>query len=354
MCLAVFIIVIDTTIMNVAITALVHDLNTNIESIQFAIALYSLVIAAFTLTGGKLGDIIGMKRTFIIGTAIYGVGTIIAALCLNVLMLLVGWSIIEGIGAALMMPLTATLILVSYEGKERAVSFGVIGAMAAIGAAVGPIVGGFLTTYASWRWAFAMEVIVVVVVLAYSYLLTESEIDKRATLDYFGVSLSAIGLACIVFGIIKSTIGLIGVGIIVLILFFVWQKRQELKKKMPLVRLAIIKNALNTIHCHMQTGKTDQIKTPNERFTKEKISSIPNEYSGIRTNVKNLVITFSILLRFCFSFNNSRTRTGSSFMILSTPKSTYWLTSSLGLRDQICTSLLSACASSINFFVNTK
>ena len=97
----------------------------------------------------------------------------------------------------------------------------------------------------------------------------------------------------------------------------------------------MIKNALNTIHCHMQTGKTDQIKTPNERFTKEKISSIPNEYSGIRTNVKNLVITFSILLRFCFSFNNSRTRTGSSFMILSTPKSTYWLTSSLGLRDQI-------------------
>lgn len=88
MSLAVFIIVIDTTIMNVAITALVHDLNTNIESIQFAIALYSLVIAAFTLTGGKLGDIIGMKRTFIIGTAIYGVGTIIAALCLNVLMLL--------------------------------------------------------------------------------------------------------------------------------------------------------------------------------------------------------------------------------------------------------------------------
>ncbi len=242
MSLAVFIIVIDTTIMNVAITALVHDLNTNIESIQFAIALYSLVIAAFTLTGGKLGDIIGMKRTFIIGTAIYGVGTIIAALSLNVLMLLVGWSVIEGIGAAFMIPLTATLILVSYEGKERAVSFGVIGAMAAIGAAVGPIVGGFLTTYASWRWAFAMEVIVVVVILAYSYLLKESEIDKRATLDYFGVSLSAIGLACIVFGIIKSTIGLIGIGIIVLILFFVWQKRQELKKKMPLVRLAIFKN----------------------------------------------------------------------------------------------------------------
>jgi len=108
--LAEFIIVIDTTIMNVAITALVHDLNTNIASIQFAIALYSLVIAAFTLTGGKLGDIIGMKRTFIIGTAIYGVGTIIAALSMNVLMLLVGWSVIEGIGAALMMPLAVTLI----------------------------------------------------------------------------------------------------------------------------------------------------------------------------------------------------------------------------------------------------
>lgn len=144
-----------------------------------------------------------------------------------------------------MMPLTFTLILLSYEGKERAVSFGVIGAMAAIGAAVGPIVGGFLTTYASWRWAFAMEVIVVVVILAFSYLLKESEIDKGTTLDYFGVSLSAIGLACIVLGIIKSITYLIGIGIIVLILFALWQKRQELKKKMPLVRLAIFKNWIN-------------------------------------------------------------------------------------------------------------
>lgn len=100
--LAVFIIVIDTTIMNVAITALVHDLNTNIESIQLTIALYSLVIAAFTLTGAKLGDIIGMKKMFVLGTAIYGVGTIIAALSLNVLMLTIGWSVIEGIGAAFM------------------------------------------------------------------------------------------------------------------------------------------------------------------------------------------------------------------------------------------------------------
>lgn len=160
--------------MNVAITALVRDLNTDIPGIQLAIALYSLVMAAFMVTGGKIGDIIGMKKTFIIGSVVYGIGTLIAALSLNLTMLIIGWSVIEGIAAALMLPVTNTLVMGHYTGKEKAISFGIIGAMAAVGAALGPIVGGFLTTYYSWRWAFGMELIIVLVILAFSFVLLKT------------------------------------------------------------------------------------------------------------------------------------------------------------------------------------
>ena len=240
--LAMFIIIIDTSIMNVAITALARDLNTDIQSIQLAIALYSLVMASLLVTGGKIGDIIGMKKTFIIGTAIFGVGTSIAALSVNLSMLMIGWSVIEGIAAALMLPGVFALVLIIYEGRERAISFGVIGAMAAVGAALGPIIGGFLTTYYTWRWAFAMELIIVVAILASSHRLKESEIDKRTRLDNVGVCLSSVGLACIVFGIVNGITYLIGFGLIILIIFALWLKRQELKKKMPLIRLALFKN----------------------------------------------------------------------------------------------------------------
>ena len=240
--MAQFIIIIDTSIMNVAITALARDLNTDIQSIQLAIALYSLVMASLLVTGGKIGDIIGMKKTFIIGTIIFGVGTSIAALSVNVLMLMIGWSVIEGIAAALMLPGIFALVLIIYEGRERAISFGVIGAMAAVGAALGPIIGGFLTTYYTWRWAFAMELIIVVAILASSHRLMESEIDKRTRLDNVGVCLSSVGLAGIVFGIVNGSIYLIGFGLILLIIFALWLKRQELKKKMPLIRLALFKN----------------------------------------------------------------------------------------------------------------
>ena len=150
--LAMFIIVIDTTIMNVSISVLVVDLNTTVTGVQSAISIYAMVMAASMLIGGKLADIIGPKRTFLIGLVIYGVGTTVASFSNSLSMLIVGWSILEGIGAALMIPTIQVLLRDAYKEGDLAFAYGIIGAVSAVGAAVGPIVGGFFTTYISWRW----------------------------------------------------------------------------------------------------------------------------------------------------------------------------------------------------------
>jgi len=165
LCMSMFIIVVDTTVMNVSISALIVDLNTTVGGIQAAIALYALVMASFMLIGGKLADAIGKKRVFLIGVCVFGLGTFIASVSQSLLMLIIGWSVTEGLGAALMMPNIQNILRAEYEGKDRAFAYGIISAVAAVGAAVGPIVGGFLTTYHTWRWAFRLEVLIVILVI---------------------------------------------------------------------------------------------------------------------------------------------------------------------------------------------
>ncbi len=198
---AMFIIVIDTTMMNVSISALVEDLNTTVSGIQAAISIYALVMASFMLIGGKLADIGGKKRMFVIGLCIYGVGTTTASFSQGLGMLIIGWSILEGLGAALMMPNIQTLLRGQYEGEDRAKGYGVIGAVGAIGAALGPIVGGFLTTYASWRWAFRLELLIVIAILVYRNRMPADQLAaKRPKFDYVGALLSITGWSSIVLG----------------------------------------------------------------------------------------------------------------------------------------------------------
>lgn len=209
--IATFILVVDTTMMNVSISALVKDLNTDMQKIQIAITIYSLIIASFIITGAKLGDIYGKKKAFLIGAIIYGVGTLTAALSPNVGILILGWSIIEGIGAAIMLPISISLITDMYHGEKRAISLAILAGIGAAASAVGPILGGAFTTYLSWRWAFGMEVVFVILILLFNgYLQPPIKKLKKVKFDYLGVIYSVLALCSIVLSIITaSTLGII-------------------------------------------------------------------------------------------------------------------------------------------------
>src|SRR4051812_27480719 len=155
--LALAIIIIDTTILNVSLKNIIGDLHTDIQSIQWVITIYALILAAFTITGGRLGDLFGRKKMFLLGAIIFAVGSFIASISHHITPLLIGEAIIEGFGASLMMPATASLLVSNFQGRDRAIAFGVWGGVASAAAALGPIVGGFLTSHYSWRWAFRIN-----------------------------------------------------------------------------------------------------------------------------------------------------------------------------------------------------
>jgi MFS family permease len=247
--LAVFILVIDTTTMEVSISALVDDLNTNASTIQSIITIYTLVKAAFMLIGAKLQDFIGRKRTFLVGAAMYGVGTFTAAISQNAAMLLAGWSILEGIGTVLMLPATVTFITGTYQGKERAFAFGVWGGVAAAASIFGLIFGGYLTTFYSWRWVFALELVILLLIFALHRVLKETlPTASWKSFDLGGAILSVLGLMALVFGIllVKEPAEWVFVpflvtgGILLLFGFYSWEKRQIRKEKGILVDVTIV------------------------------------------------------------------------------------------------------------------
>ena len=170
MALGTFVVVMDNTIMNVSIQALVTDLDTTVSGVQSAIALNALMMAAFVLFGGKLADIIGMKKTFMTGI-LYIAGSLVASFSRNLAVFILGWCLIEGLGAALMLPNVQTIIRANLAGEPRAKAYGAMAGVNALGAAMGPILGGFLTTYFSWRWAFGLEVIALVVIVIFHALI---------------------------------------------------------------------------------------------------------------------------------------------------------------------------------------
>ena len=203
---AQFIMVLDTTVMNVSISQVVSDLDTTVSAVQLAITAYALVMAAFMLTGAKLGDMYGRRRIFSIGLGVYGAGSLITALSPNIGVLLFGWSLTEGLGACLVIPAIAALTAASYTGRERALAFGLLGGIAGAGVAAGPLIGGFVTSALTWRVVFASETVVVLAVLIFGVRrIKDSPAVSGATLDKVGAALSALGLGLVVFGILKSS-----------------------------------------------------------------------------------------------------------------------------------------------------
>ena len=254
--LSIFTIVIDKTFLNVAISSLITDLHTNIATIQVIIATYALTMASLMLIGGRLQNILGRKRTFLIGAGIYGVGTVVAALSINSTMLLIGWSILEGIGAALMMPATTSIISGSYNGEKRAFALGITSSMASGAGTLGPIIGGFLTTYYSWRYAFGLELVIIIVIVLFSREISSfPPTMKWADLNVLGAINSASGIFLFVIGILLlnnpnnwyiAPYPII-IGLVLLIIFYFYQKSRMEHNKQPLVDISLFNNRSFTI-----------------------------------------------------------------------------------------------------------
>lgn len=201
---AQFVMVLDTTVMNVSISQIVEDLNTTVVGLQTAITVYTLVMAAFMLIGGKLGDKWGARRAYAIGLLIYGAGSLTTALSPNLAVLLVGWSFIEGFGAVLVIPAIAALTAVTYSGRQRALAYGILGGVSGASAAIGPLIGGWVTANYTWRLVFASETVAVLVLMLFLRAIPAT--PGRATkLDLPGAFLSAAGLGLAVFGILRSS-----------------------------------------------------------------------------------------------------------------------------------------------------
>jgi len=201
---AQFIMVLDTTVMNVSITQVAADLNTTVVGLQTAITMYTLVMAAFMLLGGKLGDRWGAKRAFTVGLLIYGLGSLTTALSPTLAVLLVGWSFIEGFGAVLVIPAIAALTAATYSGRQRALAYGILGGVSGASAALGPLIGGWVTTNYTWRLVFAGETVVVLALMLFLRLIPKTA-GHPSKLDLSGAFLSAAGLGLAVFGILRSS-----------------------------------------------------------------------------------------------------------------------------------------------------
>ena len=259
---AQFIMVLDQSVMNVSISQLVAEFNTTVTTIQAIITLYCLVMAMLMLTGGKIGDIIGRKRAFVVGLVIYACGSGLTAVSQSVAMLAFGWSILEGIGAALVLPAMAALIAGNFEGKDRKAAYAVIGGVAGAGIAIGPILGGWATTYLSWRVVFFGEVVIVLGILAMVPKVADAvRSGPKPHLDVVGSILSAAGLGAVVLGVLQSTtwgliepkdspitpFGLaltpfvIALGGFLLWAFVKWQRHRERIGTDPLVHLDLVK-----------------------------------------------------------------------------------------------------------------
>jgi EmrB/QacA subfamily drug resistance transporter len=266
---ALMIIIIDTTVLNVSIEQMVGDLNTNVKGIQWVISSYALTLAALTVTGGRLGDLFGRKKMFITGAILFALGSLVTSFAPTIAWVIFGNALVEGVGAALMMPATSSLLVSTYSGRERAFAFSVWGSIAASAAAIGPVLGGFLTTTYSWRWAFRINLFVVAFLLIGAKYIKESR-DKghKIELDFIGILLSSVGLASLVYGVIESSgygwwiatrnfavfgyrfmpFGLsitpiaIFAGVSLIVLFLQYEKKHEEGGHIPLVSLGLFQN----------------------------------------------------------------------------------------------------------------
>ncbi|CAB4916303.1 unannotated protein [freshwater metagenome] len=259
---AQFLMALDSSVMNVSIASVAEDLGTTVSGVQTAITLYTLVMASLMITGGKLGAILGRRRAFTIGTIIYAAGSLTTGLAPNLTVLIIGWSGLEGIGAALIMPAVVALVAGNVPAERRTAAYGLIAAAGAMAVAAGPIIGGAVTTAISWRWVFFGEVAVAAGILVLAGRMQDAPPDERPRIDVVGVVLSIAGLGSLVFGMLRSsawgwvtpkpgtpdvlgvspTLWMVGAGLALLWTFLAWESRVETHGGEPLVRRSSLRN----------------------------------------------------------------------------------------------------------------
>ena len=239
--MAMFVLVVDTSIMNVSISAVVDSLGTTVSGVQSAIALEALVSAAFILIGSKIGDLIGRKRAYVLGLCGYAVGAIAMTLAQTLTAVIIFWAVIGGLGASLLLPAMQSLIHGNFEGVAQKKVYALVGAAAAIAAAVGPLLGGFITTYLSWRVAFGLEAVVIAVVLSGIKLVHDVPYTGPRKVDTVGSVLSAVGMGGVVLGILvwqeggEAVVGLILLGAAALSTLVFWLRRRKAQGKATLL-----------------------------------------------------------------------------------------------------------------------
>jgi len=309
-----FLMTLDASVMNVSIQSVATDIGTTVTGIQTAITMYTLVMASFMITGGKIGAIIGRRRAMAIGLVIYGIGSAVTALAPNLGVLLLGWSLLEGLGAALIMPAIVALVAGNFPRERRSAAYGAIAAAGAIAIAVGPIVGGAVTTFASWRWVFVGEVVVVLVILLALRKVTDAPPGARTRFDLVGAVLSIIGLSSLVFGVLRSgdwgwvqakpggpkllgtspVVWLVLGGLLVIFGFFLWESRLQAGGREPLVQPDLLRNrqlvgglSMFFFQFLVQAGVF---------FTIPLFLSVVLELSALQTGARLLPLSFALLV----------------------------------------------------------
>ena len=267
---AQFLMVLDSSVMNVSISEVAKDVHTSVTGIQTAITFYALVMATLVITGGRLGTMYGRRRMFSIGLVVYGTGSVVTAVAPNLAVLLLGWSVLEGIGGALILPAIVALVATNFGPEERPRAYGAIMAASAAAVAAGPVIGGLFTTYLSWRLVFASELIVSLAILSVARRMEDHPAGEPGRLDPVGTLLSAVGLGLIVFGVLRAgtwglvrprpggpvwiglspVIVLIAAGGAVVIGFLAWEQRRT-DRGLPalfdpaMLRVAELRSGLN-------------------------------------------------------------------------------------------------------------
>jgi MFS family permease len=312
---AQFVMVLDQAVMNVSISQLVVDLDTDVSAIQAVITLYSLVMAMLMVTGGKVGDLLGRRRAFVIGLVIYAAGSSITALAPNVLVLAFGWSLLEGVGAALVLPALAALVAGGYEQRDRVIAYAVIGGVAGAGIAVGPIVGGWATTTLSWRVVFVGEVVIVLGILLAVRLLRDAPVGPdRPRLDLAGVALSSLGLGLVVFGVLRAsawgwvvpkqapfapfgfspTPFVVAAGAFLLWAFARWQRTRESAGTDPLVHLDLLR--IPTLRAGLQTMLAQNLILMGVFFTVPLYLQLVLGFDALETGLRMLPVSIAMFL----------------------------------------------------------